>query len=218
MRRSAVFLSGATAVVAVVAGGCSGPIAGVPVAAPPDASPTTGAAPTSRTTGPTTVELPPNTVGDPEGKFYTATVPGGLVNATKLVSWSGTNHAVLTPSGNPQDNQNYITMSTDALNKGDANAIEHALKNPRVVMKDPPPTRYSRQAIDGRESVVQSIGPSKSPRDPNVSVSQRVYYIPNKDPQGRPVVVRCRWIDSNKELAKAIEGGCGELAGQIKLK
>ncbi|MCP3805518.1 hypothetical protein NLX83_40260 [Allokutzneria sp. A3M-2-11 16] len=215
MRRAIVFLSGATAALAVVASGCSGSITGTPAPAPePDVKPTT--APVS--TAPTTSALPPNGLADPDGRFYTATVPAGLVNATKLVSWSGSNHAVLTPDGNPQDNQNYITISTDALHKGDAGTIENELRNPKIVIKDPPPTRYSRQPVDGRESVVQSIGPAKAPRDPNVTVSQRVYYIPNKDAQGRPVVVRCRWTDTNKDLAKAIDTGCAALVGQIKLK
>ncbi|MFB9907810.1 hypothetical protein [Allokutzneria oryzae] len=215
MRRSVIFLSGFTAAFAVAASGCGVSVNGVATPAPTsEAVPTSAAAPT---TAPTT-SLPANAVADPEGKFYTATVPTGLLNATKSLSWAGSYHAVLTPEASPQDNQNYITIGADALHKGDANAIEHELRNPKVIAKDLPPTKYARQAIDGRESVVQTVGPAKSPRDPKVNVEQRVYYIPNKDVQGRAAVVRCRWIDSNKELAKAVETGCEAFVGTFKLK
>ncbi|WP_344876584.1 hypothetical protein [Allokutzneria multivorans] len=217
MRRSVVSFSGLAVLTAVLTSGCGSSVVGSasPASEQQVQAPTTTSRPAPTTT--TGAALPANGIGDPEGKFYTAELPSGLTNATKLVSWGGSYHAVLTPQSNPQDNQNYITVGSESLYKGDAAAIEHSLKNPRVIAKDLPPTRYSRKAVDGRDSVVQTIGPSKAPRDPNVTVNQRVYYIPNKDPQGKPVSIRCRWTDTNKDAAKAIDTGCDALVAQLKL-
>ncbi|MGI5126482.1 hypothetical protein ACQEVB_06655 [Pseudonocardia sp. CA-107938] len=198
MKRWFVLLSCAAV---VTCSGCSAPIAGSPVAE-------RGTTSTSQTAA----------LADPEGRFYTAPVPSGLVDATKLVRWSEGKHAVLTPRASPQDAQNYITIRLDPVLKGDLAAIERQLAHPQVIMKDAPPMRYARKAVDGRESIVQDIGPAAAPKDPRVMVTQRVFYIPSKTGQGPPVTVACRWTDADKALAEAVESGCGTLIDRIRLK